>query len=65
MCRSRQAIEQAKIGGKTGVAVVDLATGKLLESHGGSLEKLPPASVAKAVTALYALDSAGAGLIAL
>ena len=53
-----QAIEQAKIGGKTGVAVVDLATGKLLESHGGK-EKLPPASVAKAVTALYALDTLG------
>ena len=53
------AIEQAKLGGKTGVAVVDLASGKLLESHGGK-EKLPPASVAKSITALYALDTLGA-----
>jgi D-alanyl-D-alanine carboxypeptidase/D-alanyl-D-alanine-endopeptidase (penicillin-binding protein 4) len=52
------AIEQAKLGGKTGVAVVDLATGQVLESHGGSLA-LPPASVAKVITALYALDSLG------
>lgn len=52
------AIEQAKLGGKTGVAVVDLASGKLLESHGAK-DKLPPASVAKSITALYALDTLG------
>ena len=38
-----EAIAQAKLGGKTSVAVVDLASGKLLESHGGK-EVLPPAS---------------------
>ena len=53
-----EAIAQAKLGGKTSVAVVDLASGKLLESHGGK-EVLPPASVAKVITALYALDVLG------
>jgi serine-type D-Ala-D-Ala carboxypeptidase/endopeptidase (penicillin-binding protein 4) len=43
-----------------GFALVDMRTGALLEGQGETIP-LPPASVAKALTALYALDSLGAG----
>jgi serine-type D-Ala-D-Ala carboxypeptidase/endopeptidase (penicillin-binding protein 4) len=46
--------------GNLGFALVDMRTGALLEGQGETLP-LPPASVAKALTALYALDSLGAG----
>ncbi|WP_293449993.1 D-alanyl-D-alanine carboxypeptidase/D-alanyl-D-alanine-endopeptidase [Planktotalea sp.] len=51
-------IEAAKLGGTFGFAVADLRTGKLLETGNAALG-LPPASTAKAITALYSLDALG------
>ncbi|WP_135501324.1 D-alanyl-D-alanine carboxypeptidase/D-alanyl-D-alanine endopeptidase [Roseovarius aestuariivivens] len=51
-------LQGAQLGGQVGVAVVDTASGEMLESHGADTG-LPPASVTKAVTALYALDALG------
>lgn len=45
--------------GKIACAVANVETGKSLEAEGGEVA-LPPASVAKALTALYALDVLGA-----
>lgn len=56
---SRALIAEAGLGGHVGFAVADARTGVVLESHEADYE-LPPASVAKAVTALYALDTLGA-----
>lgn len=39
---------------------MDATTGRVLESHNGS-KALPPASVTKAATALYAMSALGAG----
>ena len=52
-------IDAARLHGDVGFAVADASTGALLEDHNGDLG-LPPASVTKAVTALYALDVLGA-----
>ncbi|SHG90009.1 D-alanyl-D-alanine carboxypeptidase/D-alanyl-D-alanine endopeptidase [Marivita hallyeonensis] len=46
--------------GKVSVQVADVNTGLVLESH-NPLRALPPASVAKALTACYALDVLGPG----
>ena len=51
-------IAAAKLGGVVGFAVADLATGRVLAS-GNDGVLLPPASVCKAVTALYALEKLG------
>jgi D-alanyl-D-alanine carboxypeptidase/D-alanyl-D-alanine-endopeptidase (penicillin-binding protein 4) len=51
-------IESAKLGGRVAFTVADAATGKVLESENGSMAA-PPASVTKAVTALYALNALG------
>lgn len=51
-------IEAAGLGGQVGFAVADAATGLILETHEATTG-LPPASVAKAITALYALDRLG------
>ncbi|MEM6588815.1 MAG: D-alanyl-D-alanine carboxypeptidase/D-alanyl-D-alanine-endopeptidase [Pseudomonadota bacterium] len=51
-------IESAKLGGNVTYAVVDIRTGKTLENRAGGTA-LPPASVTKAVTALYALHALG------
>ena len=48
-------IEAAKLGGVVSYVVVDRLTGAVLEGHDAD-RSLPPASVAKSVTALYALD---------
>lgn len=49
---------QANLTGVTGFCVAEVATGKLLESfHADQL--VPPASVAKTITSLYALDQLG------
>lgn len=56
----RALVEAARLGGDTGVAVVDAATGRLLEGW-GETRALPPASCAKAMTALYALERLGPG----
>lgn len=53
-------INGAQLGGKTGFAVADARTGLFLEGYNQSA-KMPPASVAKAVTALYALETLGPG----
>lgn len=52
-------IKAAKLGGAVGYAVADTATGKLLAGFGAD-QAMPPASVTKAVTALYAVDRLGA-----
>ncbi|WP_240784185.1 D-alanyl-D-alanine carboxypeptidase/D-alanyl-D-alanine endopeptidase [Tabrizicola caldifontis] len=53
-------VAAAKLGGEVAYAVADARTGTILESRQPDLP-LPPASVVKAVTALYALDRLGAG----
>lgn len=53
-------IDTANLGGDVSFAVVDVSEDKLLEDHKGDLG-LPPASVTKAVTALYALAHLGGG----
>jgi D-alanyl-D-alanine carboxypeptidase/D-alanyl-D-alanine-endopeptidase (penicillin-binding protein 4) len=51
-------VAAAGLGGVTGVCVADMATGTILEELEGGLA-LPPASVAKALTAIYARDALG------
>lgn len=53
-------IAAAKLGGGVGFVLADAKTGEVLQSQDPALA-LPPASVAKAVTALYALERLGAG----
>ncbi|MBE0553582.1 MAG: D-alanyl-D-alanine carboxypeptidase/D-alanyl-D-alanine-endopeptidase [Rhodobacteraceae bacterium] len=52
-------IEAAKLGGTTGFVVADAATGAILDAVNPDA-LLPPASVAKTITALYALEKLGA-----
>ncbi|MGC9370967.1 MAG: D-alanyl-D-alanine carboxypeptidase/D-alanyl-D-alanine endopeptidase [Paracoccaceae bacterium] len=52
-------IAEARLSGKVGFAVADARSGEMLEAH-NPLLGLPPASVTKAVTALYALETLGA-----
>nr|WP_093162408.1 D-alanyl-D-alanine carboxypeptidase/D-alanyl-D-alanine-endopeptidase [Aliiruegeria lutimaris] len=53
-------VERAKLGSaKVGFAVADAATGTVLETMNPLLQQ-PPASVAKALTALYGLECLGA-----
>ena len=51
-------IAAARLGGKVGCVVLDAQSGAVLENLGGA-EPLPPASVAKAITSLYALETLG------
>jgi D-alanyl-D-alanine carboxypeptidase/D-alanyl-D-alanine-endopeptidase (penicillin-binding protein 4) len=51
-------IDEARLDGRTGFCVMDRATGEVLEEHHGH-SGLPPASVVKALTALYAMDILG------
>ena len=53
-------IEAARLDGTVGFAVMNLATGEVLEQHEAETG-MPPASVAKALTASYALDTLGPG----
>ena len=53
-------VEEARLGGHVAFAVADTGSGLVLEAREGDLAQ-PPASVTKAVTALYALDTLGAG----
>lgn len=55
-------IARANLGGDVGFAVADAATGVVQEGTSADLQ-LPPASVAKALTAAYALDVLGLSLI--
>ncbi|MCL3880966.1 D-alanyl-D-alanine carboxypeptidase/D-alanyl-D-alanine-endopeptidase [Marivita sp. GX14005] len=52
-------IARTDLPGQISVQVADVKTGLVLESH-NPLRALPPASVAKALTACYALDTLGA-----
>ena len=54
-------IEEARLDGKTAFCVIDSASGAVIEEHSGHTG-LPPASVVKALTALYALDTLGPDL---
>ncbi|OSQ51508.1 D-alanyl-D-alanine carboxypeptidase [Marivita geojedonensis] len=53
-------IAKSGLPGQISVQVADVKTGLVLESH-NPLRALPPASVAKALTACYALDVLGPG----
>ncbi|RLJ51675.1 D-alanyl-D-alanine carboxypeptidase/D-alanyl-D-alanine-endopeptidase (penicillin-binding protein 4) [Litoreibacter meonggei] len=53
-------ISDAKLGGKVSFVVADARTGQVLEAH-NPLAGQPPASVAKAITTLFALDRLGGG----
>jgi serine-type D-Ala-D-Ala carboxypeptidase/endopeptidase (penicillin-binding protein 4) len=53
-------IAAAKLGGEVAYVLADAKTGAILESRSLNVA-LPPASVAKAVTSLFALDRLGAG----
>jgi D-alanyl-D-alanine carboxypeptidase/D-alanyl-D-alanine-endopeptidase (penicillin-binding protein 4) len=53
-------IRAAKLGGAVGYAVADLATGRVLGGAQADMP-LPPASVTKALTALFALERLGVG----
>jgi len=52
-------IERAQLSGKVGFALADTKTGEVLDTH-NPLLPLPPASVAKSITTLYALETLGA-----
>lgn len=51
-------VAQARLGGKVSFVVTNARTGRVLETHNPVLG-LPPASVAKAMTAQYALETLG------
>ncbi|MFY0596697.1 MAG: D-alanyl-D-alanine carboxypeptidase/D-alanyl-D-alanine-endopeptidase [Cognatishimia sp.] len=51
-------VAEAKLGGSVSFTVAELGSGRILETTGFGVA-LPPASVSKAVTALYALDELG------
>ncbi|MGB3553124.1 MAG: D-alanyl-D-alanine carboxypeptidase/D-alanyl-D-alanine-endopeptidase [Jannaschia sp.] len=51
-------VAEAGLGGRVGIALADARTGEVLETL-NHLRPLPPASVAKALTALYALETLG------
>ena len=52
-------VQAARLGGQVSFAVIDPASGALLEAREPDTG-LPPASVSKAVTALYAMEALGA-----
>lgn len=53
-------ISEARLGGHVSYAVADVRSGAALEA-GNASRGTPPASVTKAITALYALETLGAG----
>jgi D-alanyl-D-alanine carboxypeptidase/D-alanyl-D-alanine-endopeptidase (penicillin-binding protein 4) len=53
-------VSAAKLGGATGYFVAEVATGRVLEQENAQA-LMPPASVAKSITALFALEKLGAG----
>ncbi len=56
---ARRIIEAAKLGGITGYVLADARSGEVLEAEGAET-LLPPASVEKTITSLYALEKLGA-----
>ncbi|WP_439103616.1 D-alanyl-D-alanine carboxypeptidase/D-alanyl-D-alanine endopeptidase [Celeribacter marinus] len=57
---SEALIAASGLSGQVSFALADAATGEMLEARHPVL-RLPPASVAKAVTSIYALETLGAG----
>lgn len=55
---SEALIDAARLGGEVSFVVADMRTGQVLESRKPALS-MPPASTAKAITTLYALDRLG------
>lgn len=53
-------IAEAKLGGEVAFVLADMKTGAVLAERQGN-RRMPPASTAKAITALYALAHLGAG----
>ncbi len=53
-------VAQARLGGRLGFVVLDARSGAVLEQHNPDIA-LPPASITKLVTALYATEMLGAG----
>lgn len=53
-------VSRAGLGGDIAYALLDMRSGDLLEGRGANIG-LPPASVAKTIMALYALDKLGPG----
>ncbi len=51
-------LERANLSGETGLIALDAETGAVIEEHRADL-RMPPASTAKAVTTLYALQVLG------
>jgi serine-type D-Ala-D-Ala carboxypeptidase/endopeptidase (penicillin-binding protein 4) len=51
-------VSAAKLSGAVGYITADLATGRILEQQGAEVE-MPPASVTKTVTTLFALEKLG------
>ena len=56
--RADDLVAQARLGGVTGYIVTEVATGRVLEQVNADVA-VPPASVVKTLTALYALDRLG------
>lgn len=54
-----QMVARSRLAGKVGFVAADMATGEIVEAIQPDLAQ-PPASVTKAVTALYALETLGA-----
>jgi len=52
-------VAEAGLGGQVTFAVADARTGELIEASGAA-QAMPPASVTKAITALYAAETLGA-----
>ena len=57
---AKSLIKSAKLGGVVGYVVADLTNGRVRESENADVA-LPPASVCKAVTSLFALETLGVG----
>lgn len=55
---TRALVDAAGLGGKTGFALADARTGELLQGFAAD-EALPPASTAKSLTSLFALERLG------
>ena len=54
-----QVVEASGVTGQVGIVVADAKTGAIIDQHDPEIQQ-PPASVTKAVTALYALEALGA-----
>lgn len=57
---AEEMIAEAGLGGVVGFVIADARSGQIVEDVDGG-HRLPPASVTKALTALYALDALGGG----